>query len=102
MKRWGHMKKLVKPITITVILVLIALVMMGVADYRRTTQSFEKPLFAQLNTDEAKRDGSSGEYNGIGYSIYIEGNFMPEDEFKGITRAHFYVLGKELRYAIRD
>ena len=39
-------------------------------------------------------DGGSGLYKGLGYSVYIEGNFMPEDEFPGITKSTFKLFGK--------
>ncbi|MTI66980.1 MAG: hypothetical protein FH753_10355 [Firmicutes bacterium] len=75
---------------------------MGVVDYRISTHKFEKPIFARLNIETAKKDGGSGTYNGIGYSIEIIGNFMPEDELQGVTHARFYVFGNEIRYTIRD
>ena len=51
---------------------------------------------------ETADDGGSGTYKGLGYSFDIEGNFMPEDEFPGVTKARFYLLGKMLKEAIRD
>jgi|LGVF01.1.fsa_nt_gb hypothetical protein len=95
-------KKTVKSIIIIITILLIVLITMGVTDYRRTIHNFEKPLFARLNVDTAEKDGGSGTYNGIGYFVDIQGNFMPEDEFEGVTHARFYVFGKELRHAIRD
>ena len=47
-------------------------------------------------------DGSSGIYNGLGYSFDIKGNFMPEDEFPGVTHADFYLLGRHIKGVIRD
>ncbi len=93
-------KKIVKRILIIIIVLLIVLITMGVTDYRRTIHSFEKPIFAQVVN--GADDGGSGLYVGIGYSVDIKGNFMPEDEFKAVTHAHFYVFGKEVHYVIRD
>jgi len=93
-------KKIVKIIIIMDAIILVVLMTMGITDYRRTTHSFEKPVFAQVVN--GADDGGSGLYIGIGYSVDIKGNFMPEGEFKGVTHAHFYVFGKEIRYAIRD
>jgi len=93
-------KKTAKIIVLMVAILLIILIIMGVTDYRRTTHSFEKPVFAQVVN--GADDGGSGLYVGIGYSVDINGNFMPEDEFKGVTQAHFYVLGREVCYAIID
>ncbi|MGM0482574.1 MAG: hypothetical protein ACQEP6_01765 [Patescibacteria group bacterium] len=59
-----------------------------------------KPIFAQVVN--GADDGGSGSYVGIGYSIDIKGNFMPEDEFKGVTHASFYVFGKKIHSTIRD
>ena len=93
-------KKLVKRIISTIVILLIIMVTMGIIDYRRTTHNFEKPIFAQVVN--GADDGGSGLYVGIGYSADIKGNFMPEDEFKGVTHAYFFVFGKEVRYVIRD
>ena len=39
---------------------------------------------------------------GLGWRIELEGNFMPEDEFPGVTQFEYY-LGDDLIYAaIRD
>lgn len=93
-------KKIVTRSIIIIVILLIILIAMGVTDYQRTTYSFEKPLFAQdVNGAD---DGGLGVYHGIGYSIQIEGNFMPEDEFQGVTHVHFYVFGKEICYITRD
>jgi hypothetical protein len=83
------------------LIILTILFIMGVADYRISMHNFKKPIFARLNIDTAIKDGGSGVYNGIGYSIEISGNFMPEDELKGSTHTRFYVLGNEICCAIR-
>jgi len=61
------------------------------ADYRRVVHECEKPIFAQLDIDEAKKYGGSGTYRGLGYSFVIQGNFMPEDELLGVTHVEFYL-----------
>lgn len=50
---------------ITLLFVLIVLT--GVIDYRVTLHSFEKPIFAQVVNGH--KDGGSGIYYGLGYSI---------------------------------
>ena len=35
-------------------------------------------------------------------SFDIEGNFMPEDELKGVTKYDFYIFGKHIETGIRD
>ena len=61
---------------------------------------FEKPIFARpvITAD----DGGSGTYNGFGWHIEIKGNFMPEDEFPGITQYEFYLGDDLIHAAIRD
>lgn len=88
-------------ITIIVVGILAALwvVILG-TDYWRTTHEFEKPIFARWT--KAFKDGGSGTYTGIGYSIEIKGNFMPEDEFPGVTHAKFMIFGREVKAVIRD
>lgn len=93
---------MIKRIVTSIIILQLMFIIMGITDYIRTTQSFKKPIFARLDISTAKKDGGSGKYNGIGYSIDIEGNFMPEDELKGVTHARFYVFGREICYAKRD
>lgn len=94
--------KLIRRVISALVILLLIIATMGVTDYRRTTHIFDIPIFARLNVAGAKKDGGSCQYKGIGYSIIIEGNFIPEDELKGVTHARFYVFGKEIRYAIRD
>jgi len=71
----------------------------GLLDFSRV-KAFEKPLFC-IGT-ELYDDGGSGHYAGLGYSFDIEGNFMPEDEFPGVTRYTYYILGHEVLSGIRD
>ena len=80
-----------------VVLVLWCAVVL--TDFYRVTR-FEKPIFCVL-TDSCD-DGGSGNYRGLGYSFAIEGNFMPEDEFPGVTRFHAKLFGIHLMSWIRD
>ena len=91
------MKKKQTIIAMTWILVLW--IAIGVVDYSRV-HSFEKPVFC-VGTDLAS-DGGSGKYIGLGYSFDIKGNFMPEDEFPGVTKWTYYLFGIELQTQIRD
>ena len=91
------MKKKQTIIAMTWILVLW--IAIGVVDYSRV-HSFEKPIFC-VGTDLAS-DGGSGKYIGLGYSFDIKGNFMPEDEFPGVTKWTYYLFGMELQTQIRD
>lgn len=84
-------------IILTVIILLWAVI--GFVDYSRL-HGFEKPLFC-IATNIAD-DGGSGHYVGLGYSFDIKGNFMPEDEFPGVTKWTYYILGMEIQTSIRD
>jgi len=81
------------------LLALLWAAMLG-TDYWQTTHEFEKPVFARsvIGFD----DGGSGTYKGIEYSVEIKGNFMPEDEFPGITHTQFSILGRPVKTVIRD
>ena len=71
----------------------------GIVDYVRAHR-FEKPIFC-IGTELAD-DGGSGRYVGLGYSFDIEGNFMPEDQFPGVTKWTYYLFGVEIETQIRD
>ena len=88
-------KKALIPLLIAVLLWLAA----GTVDILRVS-SFEKPVFcAPCVTAD---DGGSGDYQGLGYSFDIEGNFLPEDEFPGVTEYTLRVFGAEVRSGSRD
>ena len=38
----------------------------------------------------------AGKYAGLGYSFYIEGNFMPEEKNQGVTSYRGYIMEKEV------
>ena len=92
------MKK--KKIVFIVIGVILAIwLVVGIIDFSKV-HSFEKPIFC-IKT-RAYKDGGSGHYVGLGYSFDIKGNFMPEDELKGVTEYSYYILGIRVQSAIRD
>ena len=64
---------------------------MGTVDLFFVSQKKLKPIFS-LNVSP-KKDGGSGNYVGLGYSIQIIGNFMPENEYIGVQEYKFYILG---------
>ena len=53
-------------------------------------------------TTQTADDGGSGTYQGLGYRYEIEGNFMPEEEYPGVTRYEMYVFGRQVRIGLRD
>lgn len=81
------------------LLVLILWIALFCTDYYRVTR-FEKPVFCVLT--QGYDDGGSGCYRGLGYSFAIEGNFMPEDEYPGVTHYHVKLFGIHLKSGIRD
>jgi len=62
--------------------------------------SFEMPIFAR--PAETFDDGGSGTYKGLGWRIELEGNFMPEDEFPGVTKYEYYLFDDLIHAGIRD
>ncbi len=71
---------------------------MGVVDYSKV-KNFNKPIFTIPYSYD---DGGSSIYYGFGYSFEIEGNFMPEDEFPGVTYYRYFLFGKYIDDGIRD
>ena len=82
-----------------VFIVLALWLLLFITDFYTVTR-FERPLFCLLT--EACQDGGSGRYQGLGYSFAIEGNFMPEDEYPGVTRYHAKLFGIAIKSGIRD
>lgn len=72
---------------------------MGITDFARV-HGFEKPIFCVLLN--GADDGGSGTYVGLGYSFEIRGNFMPEDEFPGVTHYEYRIFGMDVCCGIRD
>lgn len=93
--------KRAKTVTIKIISIIILLwSILVISDYFKTTHSFKKPTFTKLYN--ACEDGGSGTYMGLGYSIEIEGNFMPEDKFPGVTYAKFNLFKIPIKEVRRD
>lgn len=91
------MKK--KKIIITIVSIVVLWLCVVIIDYSRV-HSFEKPIFCV--GAELADDGGLGRYIGLGYSFDIEGNFMPEYEFPGVTKWTFFLFGIEVQSQIRD
>ena len=88
-----------KIVFIVIGIMLAIWMVVGIVDFR-SVHSFEKPMFCIAS--ETADDGGSGHYVGLGYSFDIKGNFMPEDELKGVTEYSYYLFGIRVKYAIRD
>lgn len=97
MKKTGKKKSII----IVIALVLVLWIAIGAIDYFRVS-SFEKPVFSFLDTESSLDDGGSGTYKGLGYSFDIMGNFMPEDEYPGVTSYTYYVFGAKVSAGTRD
>ncbi|MEA1962298.1 MAG: hypothetical protein U9N81_13705 [Bacillota bacterium] len=93
------MKNMKLIVRIICVLIVFWVIMLG-TDYWKTTHDFEKPVFALCSN--GADDGGSGTYKNIGYYIEIKGNFMPEDEFPGVTQAQFNIFGKPVTQSIRE
>ena len=88
-----------KALCVIIMLLFATWLTVCIVDFSRIN-SFEKPLFC-IATQTAD-DGGSGKYVGPGYSFEIKGNFMPEDEFPGITSFTAYIFGIEILSGVRD
>ena len=85
---------------LAVILAVIVLwLAVGMTDFFRVYY-FERPVFCVLVN--GADDGGSGTYVGLGYSFAIQGNFMPEDAFPGVTRYRYRIFGLDVCEGIRD
>lgn len=83
-----------KKAAITVIACVIALwVIAGSIDFA-LVHNFRRPLFCVCSAP--MQDGGSGSYTGLGYSFYIEGNFVTEDGYCGVSLYKGYLLGQEV------
>ena len=95
------MKKSFKIICLILCVLLILGVVMTAVDYCRLRYgAFKMPLFV-IGT-AVYQDGGSGTYHGLFHKIGIRGNFMPLDEFPGVTEYTFYIFGIKVHYGIRD
>ena len=84
---------------IIIMFLFAAWLTVGIVDFVRIN-SFEKPFFC-IATQSAD-DGGSGKYIGLGYSFDIKGNFLPDDEFPGITSFTARIFGIEILSGVRD
>lgn len=57
-------------------------------------RNYRKPFFC-IGIDLAD-DGGSGRYVGLGYSFYLEGGFMPDDDEPDVTSGRGYLFGREV------
>ncbi len=79
------------------IIPVIILLLIGIwlkivyTEYCQVGINWNKPNFCIL-VDGAD-DGGSGKYIGLGYSFDIEGNFVTENEYRGVEKYTFNVLG---------
>lgn len=88
-----------KIIFIAVGVLLVIWLVIGIVDFSRVNE-FEKPIFC-INI-KPMDDGGSGHYIGFGYSFDIKGNFMPENELKGVTEYSYYIFGLRVQTEVRD
>ena len=86
-------KSIVTKVVIAIFGVIVLWLCIGITDFALVT-NYEKPLFC-VGVDLAD-DGGSGKYVGLGYSFYIEGNFMPEEKNQGVTSYRGYIMKKEV------
>ena len=86
-------KSIVTKVVIAILSVIVLWLCIGITDFALVT-NYEKPLFC-IGIDLAD-DGGSGKYAGLGYSFYIEGNFMPEEKNQGVTSYRGYIMEKEV------
>lgn len=92
-------KKKIFIIALAAVCAAVLWLAVGMIDYCRLHR-FEKPIFCVgINLSD---DGGTGKYVGLGYSYDIEGNFMPEAEYPGITKWTYYLFGLEMETQIRD
>ena len=88
-----------KKMVIAILAVLVIWMCIGITDFA-LVHNYRRPLFCICT--ESMQDGGSGEYSGLGYSFYIEGNFMPEEKNPGVTSFRGYVFGKEVSRGFWD
>ena len=91
--------KTVKTIFIGFVFIFLIWFAAAATDLLRVN-SFEMPIFARpsVTTD----DGGSGTYEGLGWRIELEGNFLPEDELPGVTKFEYYLFNDLVLAGIRD
>ena len=88
-----------KAVIILIISLMLLWLILCVTDFLRV-RSFEMPLFCVRSG--RIQEGGSAHYAGLGYSFNIEGNFMPEDEYPGVTFYSFQIFGFPVCSDLRD
>ena len=91
------MKK--KKFIIAAVCAVVLWITFGIVDYTRV-HDFEMPIFCVCS--EPMQDGGSGKYVGLGYSFDIEGNFVTEDGYRGVTKWTYWLFGIEIQTQSRD
>ncbi len=81
--------RVLKIILAILIIVLLFATGTGALNWFRVNRAQLPILTVPVTAD----DGGSGTYYGLGYSIEIRGNFMPEDPLPGVKHFSFYVFG---------
>ena len=71
-----------KKIVSVIICIIIIWTLITAVDFI-LVRNYRKPLFC-IGIGLAD-DGGSGKYIGLGYSFYLEGGFMPEDDEPDVT-----------------
>lgn len=91
------MKK--KRILIILLVVIVLWLAACITDFA-LVRTYHRPLFCVCT--EPMQDGGSGLYSGLGYSFYIEGNFMPDTKDPGVTSYRGYIFRKEVMRGFWD
>lgn len=92
-------RKTIKVIIGICIVLVLVFTAVGITDYHKTMNNFEKPMFAKVVN--GADDGGSGDYVGLGYTINIQGN-LDIDYGYVIHSAQFNLFGNKIRYIERD
>ena len=86
------MKNIIR-VAICVLVILLLWLSAGVTDFA-LVQNYKRPVFCICT--EPMQDGGSGKYVGLGYSFDIEGNFVTETGYRGVTSYRGYIFGNEV------
>ena len=84
-------KKVVKIFVISIVAIFLIWLSLLVTDSIRTIFWNEKPIFAIPIVDTIQKDGGSGTYKGIGYSIEIKANLSTT------SQKHFNIYYTEIK-----
>lgn len=82
-----------KKIVSVIICIIIIWTLITAVDFI-LVRNYRKPLFC-IGIGLAD-DGGSGKYIGLGYSFYLEGGFMPDDDEPDVTSGRGYFFGREV------